>query len=212
MEPLVIAGAGGFGREVLQYARDLSMPVDGFLDDRPEALAGFGLDEQVLGPIAGHVVRTDRCYIIALGDPGARGRLARTLAGGGARFATLTHPRAWVAPSAQLGEGTIVAPGAVVCAFAKVGAHSALNVLCNVGHDAVLGEAVVMSPFAVCNGHARLGDAVFLGTHATVLAGVEIGSLAKVAAGAVVYQPVPERALAQGNPARSRVMFPPASQ
>src|SRR5437016_4103118 len=42
-ETALIAGAGGFGREILQYLRDLRFPLEGFLDDRADALAGFDL-------------------------------------------------------------------------------------------------------------------------------------------------------------------------
>ena len=47
-----------------------------------------------------------------------------------------------------------------------------------------------------------IGDRVWIGCRATVLKGVRIGDGAVVAAGAVVTQDVPARALVAGNPAR----------
>jgi sugar O-acyltransferase (sialic acid O-acetyltransferase NeuD family) len=204
---LVIVGAGGFGREVLQYAIDAGIPVRGFLDDRCDALTGTGLSVAVTGPIEGHVPAADVAYVVSLGDPGTRRRIAASLAAAGARFASVVHPRAWVAPTAVLGDGAIVAPGAVVGPHAVLDAHVALNVLASIGHDATVGEGSVFSPYATCNGDARIGAGVLLGTRATVLPGVHVGEGARIAAGAVCYREVPAWALAQGDPARARVMF-----
>ncbi len=208
-QALVIVGAGGFGREVLQYALDAGIAVRGFLDDRPDALSGTGVTAPIVGPIAGHAPVADITYVVALGDPAARRRLAASLAAGGARFASVVHPRAWVAPTAVVGGGAVVAPGAVVGPHAALGPHVAINVLASVGHDATVGEGSVFSPYATCNGAARIGAGVLLGTRATVLPGVFVGEGARISAGAVCYREVPAWALAQGDPAKSRVMYAP---
>ncbi len=50
---------------------------------------------------------------------------------------------------------------------------------------------------------AKLGSAVFLGSHAVVTPNVEVGANCKIAAAAVVYHPVPEGCLVAGNPAKA---------
>jgi sugar O-acyltransferase (sialic acid O-acetyltransferase NeuD family) len=205
--PLLIVGAGGFGREVLQYAIDAGMPVCGFLDDRPTALEGTGITTSVVGPISKHVPSSDVDYVIAIGELETRRRLVEVLGEGGARFGSVIHPRAWVAPTASVGYGCVIAPGAVVGPHATLDAHVVLNVLASVGHDASIGRGTVFSPYATCNGAAKIDANVLLGTRATVLPGVTVGEGARIAAGAVCYQEVPPWALAQGDPARARTMF-----
>jgi acetyltransferase-like isoleucine patch superfamily enzyme len=85
--------------------------------------------------------------------------------------------------------------------------HVALNTFASVGHDAVVGPFSVLSPYAVVNGNVRLGEGSFLGSHATVLPGLNVGAFSKLAAGAVVTRDVASCALAAGNPASARVMF-----
>jgi maltose O-acetyltransferase len=58
----------------------------------------------------------------------------------------------------------------------------------------------------------RIGDDVWLGGGAIVLAGVTIGDRAVVGAGAVVTKDVPADVVAAGNPARViRILTPPAA-
>ena len=107
-ETALIAGAGGFGREILQYLRDLRFPLEGFLDDRADALAGFDLGTAVLGRLADFPLRDEHRLVISVGDPAGRRRLGDAAATRGARFLTLVHPTAYVAPNARLGAGCLV--------------------------------------------------------------------------------------------------------
>lgn len=205
---IFIIGAGGFGREVHQYLLDLGEASHSlaFLDDNPSALEGFGLESPIAGPIVGHQPQADCQYVIALGNPLARARIAQAFAT--ARWVSIVHPRAYVPSSATLGQGVVLCPGVVVGPHVRIGNHTVLNVLVNVGHDSVVGACAVLSPHSVCNGGVELGDAAFLGTGALVLPRVKVGAKAKVSAGSVAYHDVPEGNLAMGNPARSRPLPP----
>jgi sugar O-acyltransferase (sialic acid O-acetyltransferase NeuD family) len=206
---VVIVGAGGFGREVLQYVRDTfatqpSVRFAGFLDDRPPDLGAFDLAGSILGDTHRVAPAPHERYVIAVGHPPLRTALAARLAARGARFLTVVHPLAFVASSAKIGEGCILAPFASVGAHAVVGDHTVLTFYASVGHDARVGRCCALSPHAVANGGSVLGDEVFLGAHAVVNPLQRVGDGAKVAAGAVVYRPVPAGTLAAGNPAKAR--------
>jgi sugar O-acyltransferase (sialic acid O-acetyltransferase NeuD family) len=208
-ENVVIVGAGGFGREVLQWLRDASAAgskqrVRGFLDDTAPDLSVFGLDVPVLGPVdAGVLDEGERC-ILAVGDPAVRLALAARLEAAGARFTTLVHPSAVVAPSARLGAGVVVCPFGFIGPDATVGAHALINVRASVGHDARIGRAAVLSPHACVGGAAEIAEAALLGSAAVVLPRQRVGAGARVAPGAVVHSAVPAGVLALGNPASWR--------
>jgi sugar O-acyltransferase (sialic acid O-acetyltransferase NeuD family) len=204
---IVIVGAGGFGREVLEYARDTftdpaQFRIKGMLDDRLGDTAGFDLGLDVLGDTSTYPVQESDGFLIAVGNPAHRQLLSRRLAARGARFLTLVHPRAYVARSAQLGAGCIISPFATVGSFARLGEQVVLTFYASVGHDARVGDCAVLSPYAVTNGGSALGECAFLGARATVNPGKRVGANAKVVAGAVIYHDVPDNALARGSAAR----------
>jgi sugar O-acyltransferase (sialic acid O-acetyltransferase NeuD family) len=209
---LVIVGAGGFGREIYWYAMDAAAAgstakVYGFTDANPRALDGFDIAAPVLGDLAELAVEPDMAFVIAVGDPVVRMRLAGTVSQLGGSLATVIHPTAYVAPDARLGAGCVVCPFAFVGTATSIGENTALNTYASVGHDADVGAHSVLSPYATVNGGVRLGLGVFLGTHATVTPRLRVGASSKVGAGSVVMRDVPVGSLAVGSPARSRAMF-----
>lgn len=200
---IVIVGAGGFGREVLQYVRDTftdpaEFRVKGFLDDHGET-AGVDLGADLLGDTLGYDVRGSDRFLVAVGNPAHRRSLSCRLAARGAQFLTLVHPRAYVARTARLGAGCIICPFATVGNVAQLGEQVVLTFYASVGHDARVGAYAVLSPYSVTNGGSVLGEGAFLGARATVNPGKRVGANAKVTAGAVVYHDVPDNALARGN-------------
>ena len=93
---------------------------------------------------------------------------------------------------AKVGEGTMIDMGAVLGGRATVGKR------CHIGANAVL-AGVIEPPSAT---PVVIGDDVVVGANAVVLEGVQVGSRAVVAAGAVVTADVPENAVVAGTPAR----------
>lgn len=207
---VIVVGAGGFGRELLQYALDArkvdpSLVVKGFLDDDPRSLDGVGqvLGYGILGDTHTYAIQEHDRFVVSLGNPTLRQLLAERLAQRGARFVSIVHPSAWIAPTARVEDGCVVGPFAAVGSFARVEPHVILNLYTAAGHDTRIGACSVLSPYSVVNGGGALGQRVFLGTHATVTPNVRVGDDSKVSAGAVVYREVPSRSLATGNPAKT---------
>lgn len=79
MKNLLIVGAGGFGRELagaavaaLGYGETFTLK--GFLDDNPNALAGFAGYPPILGSVRDYTPEADDVFITALGDTTARAK------------------------------------------------------------------------------------------------------------------------------------------
>ncbi|MCH5155299.1 MAG: sugar O-acetyltransferase [Clostridiales bacterium] len=81
-----------------------------------------------------------------------------------------------------------------------------------IGDDVLIGQQVVIATLnhdlnpekrgSMIPKHVKIGNKVWIGAHATILAGVTIGDNSVVAAGAVVTKNVPENTVVGGVPAK----------
>lgn len=166
------------------------------------AVTYLGDDDQLV-----EVVRTER---IAAGVLGLAGhthakrrreivdRLSEVLPG----WWTAIHPRATVAGSARIDDGTVVFAGAVINALAQIGRHAVINTGAVVEHHCLVDDFAVISPHATLCGCVHVGEGAFIGAGATVITGVRIGARSVIGAGAIVLKDVPEGVVVVGNPAR----------
>ena len=99
---LVIIGAGGHGRELLDIVEAMNavrptFEFVGFLDDGPgpwDRVQRRGAS--VLGPVD-RLADLDAHYAIGIGPPEARRRIDAIATGSGSEAATLVHPQATIA-------------------------------------------------------------------------------------------------------------------
>jgi len=192
----IIVGAGGFGRELVNWARDCHAagslpPVAGLLDDDPAVMEGFSYSVGLIGTPKDFVPRPDDRLLMAIGTPAVKMRVAEMLTAKGGRFATLVHPSAVIAGSARIDEGSILCPLSLVSADAVVGRFCSINALSSVGHDVRLGDYSTLSAHVDLTGAVSVGRGVMIGTGAKILPRVKVGEGATIGAGSVVYRTVP---------------------
>lgn len=205
--PLVIVGAGGFGREcvdIVDAANSVGASIElrGFLDDGE--VDGGLLD--ALG--VAHLGSTDDTeldavgYVIGVGSGRARQTLDERLRARGLHSVTLTHPTATAGRNLVLGDGSVICAGVRITTNVRIGRTVDLHVNTTVGHDTVVGDYATVLPGATISGNVTLGYRATVGTGANVVQGVTIGDDAFVGAGAVVTRDVEAGATVVGVPAR----------
>jgi sugar O-acyltransferase (sialic acid O-acetyltransferase NeuD family) len=202
---LVIVGAGGHGKVVLDAARAGGWQVAGFLDSVNPAGTRI-LDAPVLGNEAGltdPALLAQYAVIVAIGDQTARRRLCLNVLAAGGTLAMVRHPASVVSPSVRIGAGSFLAAGVIVNPDAHIGQYCILNTGCTIDHDCRLADGTQVSPGAHLAGSVTCGDDVFIGTGAAIIPRITIGSHAVVGAGAVVIRDVEAGTRVAGNPART---------
>ena len=204
---MVIYGAGGHGRVVLDILRSLSdVVVVGFLDSE-KSLHGSIVDGL---PVVGGIDQVPTLLleypgisaIVAIGDNQARREVAEELRKRHMPLANAVHPRAFVSPSAIVGTNVTVAAGAIICAHAKIGDDVIINTGAIVEHDNCIGNAVHIAPGAKLAGRVTVGEYAFIGIGAIVVGNLNIGRSAVVGAGAVVLHDVEPFSVVAGIPAK----------
>lgn len=206
VQRILIVGAGGFGREVLLWARQTwavhAHLITGFLSDNTHVRAARDYDLPIISDPATFEPRPGDALLLAIGTPGARRKVAEDLLARGAEFISLVHPTAVVATTASIGLGSIICPGAIVSDCARLGRFTLVNYHASLAHDSFAGDFAVLSPYATLAGNATIAEEVFLGLHASVGPGVAIDPRSKVAANSCALTKVPADSLVIGVPGR----------
>lgn len=204
MNRLIIWGAGGHGKVVLDVARRTGRYRDiRFVDDNPSITGQIFCGCPVGGTAEEPDRKADLEVMVAIGPNRVRALRYSRAQSWGFPFATLIHSTAVVDNSAGIGSGTVVMAGAIVNAQARIGVNCIINTGAIVEHDCLIGDHCHISPRAVLGGEVRIGPYAHIGIGAVVLPGAEIGEGAVVGAGAVVIHSVEPFATVAGVPARA---------
>ena len=202
MKQLVVLGAGGHGKVVLDTAVAGSRPIWGLIDDDADKVGSEVLGYEVRSDVASFLKMKPEniAVIVAIGANERRESLHHKISAH-LKTVTVIHPAATISCSVKISEGTMIMAGAVINADTTLGAGVIINTNASIDHDCRLGDFVQVSPGATICGSVILGERSFVGAGATILQGLTIGSDATVAAGAVVIEDVPAGSTVKGIPA-----------
>jgi acetyltransferase EpsM len=202
---VIIVGAGGHGRVVLDIVRAMHREVVGFLDDECKEREVNGTI--VLGgcdKLASPTFVKNHDVVVAIGDNRTRRHFAEQVLRNCGRLVLAVHPACVVSATAEIGEGTVVVPGVVINANARIGRFCIVNTGATIGHDVVLEDGAQIAPGVNLGGGASCGEDSFIGIGAAVAPGVRIGAGAVLGAGATAVRDIDPGAIAFGTPAKAR--------
>lgn len=211
VDSIVVVGAGGFGREVLDVVDAINSvgptwKVIGVADDAPtEAnltrLADRGVS--YIGTLEQLTASDTRCaYVIGVGSTSVRRTLADLLDAAGFHAATVVHPTVTSGFDVSIGDGSVVCAGVRLTTNIAIGRHVHLNLSATVGHDSTIGDFVSVNPLASISGDCTIGDGVLIGVAAVVLNQVAVGENATVGGSACVVKDVSAGVTVKGVPAK----------
>ncbi len=181
----ILVGFGGQGRVVRAALQALGHQVVGYLDNVEKPDTNLTYHGPPV-PKPGDPIYGPHQFAVCVGDNQTRKRFFEALETAGATLPPIIHPKAYADPSAEIGAGTFVGPGAVVHAHAKVGKGCIINTGAIVEHDCRIENYTHVAPGAVLCGEVTVGEGALVGANATVLPKVRIGTWARVGAGSVL--------------------------
>lgn len=213
---MVIVGAGGFAKEILEtflqrnevenlfFFDNVSEHVPLKLFDRFPVLRTFDQVKQIFNETG------DGRFTLGLGNPSFRHSLNKNFAGiGGILTST-------VSPHTEIGSfGTTIAPGCNILSGSIITNNVTLkigcliNPGCSISHDSILQDFVQISPGVRITGSCVIDSFSMLGTNCVILPKIKIGKNVIVGAGAVVTKDVPDNSMVMGVPATVRKKLAP---
>lgn len=209
MTSVVIIGAGGFGREVLDIVDAIAAdggdlePI-GFVDDGevdPDVLARLGVEVLGGADVLADLPRGTR-YVVGVGSAPVRRLLVGRAEEAGLAPITLVHPSATQGRDVEIGTGSIICAGVRMTTNIRIGAHCHVNLNSTIGHDSVLEDFVSINPLVAISGNVRVCEDTMLGTGSAVLQGLIVGPGVAVGGGAVVVKDVEPGQTVVGIPAK----------
>jgi sugar O-acyltransferase (sialic acid O-acetyltransferase NeuD family) len=194
MYELAIIGAGGFAREVKQWALMSQatglFPLTFYVSDHLATPPNRPLSQ--LDP--------DRSMaVVAIGEPNARAKVVQGLRHG-QRFTTVVHKTA--INQSQANDGLIMCPYSVITTDCQLGKHVHMNLHSDIGHDCIIGDYVTLAPGARVSGKCNIGEGVYIGSNAVIMEGVTIAPWSIIGANCVVLQDITEAGTYAGVPAK----------
>lgn len=198
---VVVVGAGGHAREIADIVRATgNFRVLGFLaDSLPGPTDPIG--STYLGTID-QLERFSPHFVLAIGDSQVRAHVSARLDALGGRPISAVHPDSSIGRNVELGEGTILFPGARLTTDVQLGRHCHVNVNASVSHDSRLADFVTISPGSVVCGAVVVGARSYVGANACIIQNLTIGNDVMIGAGAVVTHHLPGPGVYVGCPAR----------
>lgn len=190
---MVLYGASGHAKVVIEILEANNLPIDYIVDD------DVNLSE-LLGYQVKHNCSDFDEIIIAVGSCHDRKNIAERIYA--RSYPIVSHPSAIISPRASFKEGSVIMQGAIVQSCANIGRHCVINTGVSVGHDVRISDFVHVAPRATITGNVEVGECSWIGAGAIIRQGIRIGRNCMIGAGAVVVKDVPDGKTVVGNPAR----------
>ena len=207
-KPLIILGAGGHAKIVVDLCMSLGLEVAGVIS--PSGSAGSFLMSEI--PILGADEILENYppgqYDLAVGvgstrSTSLRSKLYTMGKSKGYHFPSLCHNFTHISLDVEISEGVQIMAGSVVTVGVKLEENVLINTKSSIDHDTVIGRHTHIAPGSIVCGNVIIGQNSHISCGATIVNGITLGTNVFVAAGAVVIKNADDEECLYGLPAKN---------
>ncbi|WP_166332756.1 NeuD/PglB/VioB family sugar acetyltransferase [Sphingobacterium chungjuense] len=203
---MLIVGAGGFAKEVLEVLTDNSVCADiTFFDDiNPKVHSLY--DHPIISSFdaaAVYLKKVDNRFILGIGGSALRLHFFDVFTKLGGICESAISVKANIASfGMDINSGVSILGNSIISSGVSLGRGSMVYYGSIISHDVKVGEFCEISPGATILGGANIGKLTHVGANATVLPRIKIGENVIIGAGSVVTKDIPNNKIAIGIPAK----------
>jgi sugar O-acyltransferase (sialic acid O-acetyltransferase NeuD family) len=201
---LIIIGAGGQARVVIDAAEDAGINVCGIIDVDYNGKNEKILNYSVLGDfsVLNELSPEKTCLAIALGDLQKSADYFHKLQKLGFFLLNIVHPTAIISKYVKIGKGVFINAGAIINAKANVSDNTIINTGAIVDHEVVLGRNCHVCPGVKIGGRVIIGNNTLIGIGSSIVDYVKIGNNVTIGAGSVIINNIESNSTVVGVPGR----------
>ncbi len=202
MKDLIIVGAGGYAKSVLDSLDHMNFKMVGYIDDmKPK-----GTDHQGF-PVLGNTIDcieniNEYVYFVAIGNNTKRKVWFDKLKERNLSLINVIDKSALVSHAATIGEGCFIGKLAILNHGSSVGDNCVINTRALIEHGCHVMDHVNISTNATLNGDVVCEEGSFVGSGTVINGQLTIGAWALVGSGAVVVKNVKPHSTVVGVPAK----------
>jgi sugar O-acyltransferase (sialic acid O-acetyltransferase NeuD family) len=211
MNNIVIFGASGLGKEVLQLLKQINKEnniwnILGFIDDnknlKNKNINGYA----VLGGVEYFETNSSCSVVVAIANPDLKKVLVNKINNfnKGHQFPNIIHPKVDINfKYIQLGIGNLITEGCILTCNIEIGNFNTFNTRTTIGHDVYIEDYNIINPNVQISGNITIGSYNFIAVNSVILQGIKIGNKNHIGACSLVIRNLKNDMRVFGIPAQN---------
>ncbi|PSU14363.1 shikimate dehydrogenase [Photobacterium gaetbulicola] len=197
---LIIIGAGGFAKSIVDSLDHQSYNLVGFIDTFKQGQhIGFDIIANHLDDLASP---QDYVYFIGVGDPIVRHQFYMQLQESGLEQINIIDPTAMLAKDVKLGNGIYIGKMCIINSGTRLADGVVVNTRSLIEHGNNIQCCSNITTNVVLNGDVTVGSRTFVGSCTVVNGQITIGANSIIGSGSVVIRNIGDNIVVAGSPTR----------
>ena len=200
MKNLIILGAGGFSKSIIDALEGSQYNLIGFIDSFKKGKhQGYDILANSIEELEN---KEEYIFFIGIGDPILREEFFYKLKKYNLKLANIIDKTAILSRNIILGEGIFIGKMVIVNTDTILEDNVVLNTRSLIEHGNHIGAHTNVSTNSVLNGDVKVGKSTFIGSCTVVNGQIKIGSNSVIGSGSVVIRDIEDNVVVAGSPTR----------
>ena len=196
---LILIGAGGFAKSVIDSLELNKYEIIGFIDD---IKTGKHLGYNILGNSLDNFNTKSYSFFVCIGNNEKRKLWYNKILEKGLEIINIIDKSAIVSKNIRIGKGIFIGKLAIVNSDVTLGNNIIINTKALLEHGTSVGDNSNISTNSAVNGDTKIGKGCFIGSSSVLNGQLTIGDGALIGSGTVVIKDVKENTTVVGVPGR----------